>query len=161
MSLAEITAAIKTTIAGADPVSLVHEYERWVNDPAGFESLYIPAEQPDEAHYVRAWLIKWTSSTRERLTHTDEMDVHQFALRFLHSVKDAAASEKAAAAIVQAVTGAFHANPTLNRPGVTVEPQAGPGAGQLTPTLERNEYLQLATVLCHLFELRLIVQEDL
>ena len=30
---------------------------------------------------------------------------------------------------VQAVTGAFHANPTLNRPGVTVEPQAGPGAG--------------------------------
>lgn len=82
-------------------------------------------------------------------------------IRFLHSVKDAAASEKAAAAIVQAVTGAFHANPTLNRPGVTVEPQAGPGAGQLTPTLERNEYLQLATVLCHFFELRLIVQEDL
>lgn len=161
MSLADITAAIKTTIAGADPVSLVHEYERWVNDPAGFESLYIPASQPGDAHYVRAWLIKWVASSREALTHSDEVTLHTFALRFLHSVKDAAASEQAAAAIVQAVTDAFRHNPTMGLAGSTVQPQIGSGAFQLAPTLERNEYLQLATVLCHFFEVRLIVQEDL
>ena len=161
MSLAEITAAIKQTIAGADPVSLVHEYERWTNDPAGFESLYIPADQADDAHYVRAWLIKWVASSREALTHSDEVHLHMFALRFLHSVKDAEASEQAAAAIVQTVTDAFHHNPTIRLAGITVQPQIGNGAFQMTPTLERNEYLQLATVLCHFFELRLIVQEDL
>jgi len=161
MSLDTITTAIKQTIAGADAVSLVHEYERWANDPAGFEALYIPADQPDEAHYVRAWLIKWVSSVREPLTHSDEVQLHTFALRFLHSVKDDAASEQAAAAIVQAVMAAFHHNPTMGLAGSTVQPQVGSGAFQWTPTLERNEYLQLATVLCHFCELRLIVQEDL
>lgn len=160
MSLADITAAIKTTIAGADPVSLVHEYERWANDPAAFETLYIPADQPDEAHYVRAWLIKWVASSRDHLTHSDSMDVHQFALRFLHSVNDAAASEQAAAAIVQAVQAAFYHNPTMGLAGSTVQPQIGSGAFQWTPTLDRHEYLQIGTVLCHFFELRLIVQED-
>lgn len=160
MSLDTITTAIKTVIAGADPVSLVHEYERWVIDPAGFESLYIPADQPDEAHYVRAWLIKWVASSRDALTHSDEVTLHTFALRFLHSVKDEAASEQAAAAIVQGVMAAFRNNPTMGLAGSTVQPQIGSGAFQWTPTLDRHEYLQIGQVLCHFFELRLIVQED-
>lgn len=160
MSLETVTTAIKTVIAGADPVSLVHDYERWANEPAAFQALYVPADQPDEAQYVRAWLIKWTSSVQDQLTHSDEVDLHTFALRFLHSVKDAEASEKAAAAIVQAVVAAFHHNPTMGLAGSTVQPQTGSGAFQLTPTLDRNEYLQIGQVLCHFFELRLIVQED-
>lgn len=160
MSLNTVTTAIKTVIAGADPVSLVHDYERWTNEPDAFQALYIPADQPDEAQYVRAWLIKWQSTVRGQLTHSDEVDLHTFALRFLHSVKDEAASEKAAAAIVQGVMDAFHNNPTMGLAGSTVQPQIGSGAFQLTPMLERNEYLQIGQVLCHFFELRLIVQED-
>ncbi|MCS6290346.1 MAG: hypothetical protein H8K10_15430 [Nitrospira sp.] len=160
MSLDTITTAIKTVIAGADPVSLVHDYERWANEPDAFKALYIPADQPDEAHYVRAWLIKWMSSAKEPLTHSDEVTLHTFALRFLHSVKDETATEKAAAAIVETVIAAFHNNPTMGLAGSTVQPQIGSGAFQLTPTLDRNEYLQIGQVLCHFFELRLIVQED-
>lgn len=160
MSLATITAAIQAVIAGADPVSLVQDYERWANDPAGFEALFIPAAQPDGARYVRAWLIKWTASDREWQTHSDAVDVHQFALRFLYSVKDEFASEKAAGAIVEAVQRAFHDNPTMGLAGVTTQPVIGANADQVGPKLERNEYLQLATVLCHFLELRLIVQED-
>ncbi len=160
MSVATVKTAIKSVIAGADPVSLVHDYERWTNDPEAFQALYVPAGQPDEAAYVRAWLVKWTASERQAQTHSDVVRLHQFALRFLLSVKDAAASEHLAAAIVETVQQAFHDNPTLNLPGVTTVPALGPNADQLGPVLERNEYLQLGTVLCHFLELRLVVQED-
>lgn len=160
MSLDTITTAIKAVIAGADPISLVHDYERWTNDPAGFAALYIPGEQPNEAHYVRAWLIKLTASERMHQTHSDAVDLHQFALRFLCSVNDAEASEKAALAIAAQVQQAFLNDPTLNLPGVTTTPVLGPNAFQEGAVLERNEYLQLGAVLCHFLELRLIAQED-
>lgn len=160
MSVATVKAAIKTVVAGADPVSLVHDYERWTNDPEGFQALYVPADQPDEAAYVRAWLIKLTASEQQQQTHSDAVELHSFALRFLFSVKDAESSENAALAIVKQVQKAFHDNPTLNLPGVTTIPDLGPNANQLGAVLERNEYLQLGQVLCHFLELRLIAQED-
>jgi hypothetical protein len=161
MSLATVTAAIKALIAGADPVSLVHDYERWTNDPAAFQALYVPADQLGDAASVRAWLIKLTGSERQAQTHSDLVELHQFALRFLFSVTDAEASEPAALEIVRQVQQAFHDDPTLTLPGVTIIPDLGPNANQRGPALERNEYLQLGTVLCHFLELRLIVQEDL
>lgn len=160
MNVAVIRDAIKAVIAGADPGSLVHDYERWTNDPAGFESLYIPAAQADGARYIRAWLIKWQTADRQWQTHSDAIEHHQFTLRFLHSVQDAAASEKAAATLVETVQQAFFDNPTMGLPDVTTNPIAGANAGQVGPVLERNEYLQIGQVLCHLFELRLIVEAD-
>lgn len=160
MNVAMIRDAIKAVIAGADPGSLVHDYERWTNDPAGFESLYIPEGQADGDRYIRAWLIKWQTSDRQWQTHSDAVEHQQFMLRFLHSVKDDAASEKVAATIVEAVQQAFFNHPTMGLPDVTTNPIAGSNAGQVGPVLERNEYLQIGQVLCHLCELRLIVEAD-
>lgn len=160
MSLDTVRNAIKEMIAVADPVSIVHDYERWTNDPNGFEALFVPPDQPDEQKYVRAWLVKWMATERDWQTHSEAVDLHQFALRFLHSMKDDAASEKAAGAIVESVQQAFHDNPTMGLAGATTQPVIGANAHQFGAQLERNEYLQLSQVLCHFLELRLVVQED-
>lgn len=156
MGLSEVRSALSAVIAGADPGSLVHDYERWANEQDAFSALFVPADQADGTAYIRAWLVKHLATKEEAIAQGHTILLYEFGIRFMHSLADAAGTEKTGDDLVETVRQAIRDNPSLGLAGTTVQPW---GSEQVGAQLERNEYLQLGSALCHLFELRLIVQQ--
>ncbi|WP_447978082.1 hypothetical protein [Candidatus Nitrospira bockiana] len=155
MPLATIREQLKTVLQQADPGSLVHDYERWTNDPASLNALFKPG---GETH-LRAWIFKPVSLREFHYTQDALLTVYEFLLRFVYSLVDSEATEKQAWTIVEAVRQAVREHPLLNTDRISTSPQEGPIAGAAGLQVEKMELLTLGGVLCHYAELRLGIHE--
>lgn len=155
MSLQSVRDQIKAIIQQADPDSLVHDYERWTNQPDSLLTLFKPE---DETH-LRAWIFKPASIAEFHYTQDSNLAVYVFLFRFVYSAVDSEATEKTASQIIEAVRAAFRADLTLNNQQVNTSIEEGPLQGLAGLQLDKLDLITLGNVMCHYGELRLAVQE--
>ena len=151
-----IRSAIVAVIRSADPTSLVHDYERWTNTPEEYTALFQPVAPKHGP--IQAWILSPTGVEEVNWSQQKRAQILTWALRFVRSVQDQDASEKAGFEIVQAVQAAFRFNPTLNQAVWSTRPLAGRATGQQHLVVDRWSLVQLGPVLCHLAECRLATQ---
>jgi hypothetical protein len=155
MSLQSVRDQIKTIIQQADPGSMVHDYERWTNQPDTLLALFKPSADT----HLRAWIFKPTSIAEFHYTQQSNLAVYVFLVRFLYSEVDSEATEKTASQIIEAVRAAFRADLTLNTDRINTAIDEGPLQGLAGLQLDKLDLITLGGVMCHYGELRLAVQE--
>lgn len=141
--LSALRTALVARLASVPDIGLVHDRERFAANEAAFRALYLftPAGGTPG---VRGWWVRRVATATTSISSARTLDVHSWELRGFMAFDDAAASELAFDALIEALRAAVAADPTLG--GV-----ADPGP------LDEPEGLQLveagpvrfAGVLCH------------
>jgi|CXWL01.1.fsa_nt_gi hypothetical protein len=148
--------AIKAVIQGADPLSLVHDYERWTNEPQTYVALFQRADLPKSP--LRGWVFGPESYQELPGTHQSFIALTVWKVRFVYALQDANASEKAAWEIVRAVQALVRSQPTLNGACWSTRPTVGPDKGRPGLSISSFTKVQLGPVLCHFADCRLVTQ---
>lgn len=139
-TLAQVRAAIKTTLEGVSGIGQVHDYERFAKRTADFLALY----RSTTHNQVRGWNFRRVS-TQERSPDVGRFIVTaRWQIRGYMTLDDSATSEKTFDNLVEDVRDAFRANDTLG--GVVDTCIIGDVAGA---QLEEAGPVMLADHLCH------------
>lgn len=156
MSTETERAAIKALIQGADPLSLVHDYERWTNEPQTYVALFQRPELPKSP--LRGWVFGPESYQDVLATQQSFAALTVWKVRFIYALQDATASEKAAWEIVRAVQALFRSQPTLGGACWSTRPTVGPDKGRPGLSVTSFSKVQMGPALCHLADCRLVTQ---
>jgi len=159
MPLTTIRAQIKTLLESVPNVGMVHDYERWTNDPATVISFF----QSVTNGPLNGWVFKHVRIEEFALTNEENLRIYTFQFRGIYSVVDANATEKTFSDVIETIVAAFRkiSNDTLNGTAETLRPEQGGLSGRAGLQVDRLDFLKLAGVICHYAELSLGVQERL
>ncbi|MBI5550745.1 MAG: hypothetical protein HY911_04500 [Desulfobacterales bacterium] len=139
MSDATFRAAIKARLEAHGPgMGRVHDYERWSVDPGKFLYLF----QDPATKKIFGWEIVRTKVRVQKATMAKKRMLHTYVVRGYYGLEDAAQTEKAINALVDALLLDFAA-----------EPMAG-ADNESTPTATIETRL-FGHVLCHAAEITL------
>jgi hypothetical protein len=155
MGTIEQRAAIKAILQSADPTALVHDYERWTNDLKTYQTFFQPAGD----RHLKAWVFAPESEQDVPFTHDGDAHLTVWRVRFLASMVDGEATEKAALATVEAAQRLIRQNPTLNRSCFSSRPTLGPFADQVGLVVEKWSLQFIGPALCHLADARLVTED--
>lgn len=150
-------AAIKSIIEEADPLSLAHDYERWVNEPQAYVALFQRKDKPNTP--LRGWVFGPESYQEAPFSMQSFAALTAWKVRFVYALQDAASSEKAAWDAVQAVQSAFRLRPSLLGTCFSTRPTVGPDKGRPGLSVTSLAKVQLGPTLCHFADCRLVTQE--
>lgn len=146
-----IRAAIVATLEGVAGVGVVHAYERYAADRTRLRALYVAPTGGQEQ--LLGWFVRRAGFAAARLTPGRRIVTTTWEITGYQSLADAAESELALDALVDAIAAAFEANPTLG--GLVKHQREADPAGI---TLDEAGPLMFAGVLCHGVQLRLITR---
>ncbi|GAJ02770.1 unnamed protein product [marine sediment metagenome] len=145
MSLSLIRTEIKTILSGVTGVGTkVHDYQRWAKTWEDYLSFF------KSNGLIKGWEITRRSTPETQFTLNSNLRTHTMVVRGYYSVDDSAATEKVFQDIIEAIAAAFKANPTLNGQAFSSDPLQVDSVG----------LAMFGSVLCHICELRLLVQEE-
>jgi len=139
-TLAQIRAAIKTTLEGVAGIGQVHDYERFAKSRDTFRSFYLDGATGQ----IRGWFIRWVGQRVTSPAAGRYVVVNRWQIRGYMSLDDSAGTEKTFNDLVEAAVLAFRADETLG--GVVDSIVVGDTAG---PQVEDAGPVDLAGVLCH------------
>lgn len=157
MSVAAMRAAIKSLLEGVDPLSPVHDYERWTNDPATYLAFFRQQTKPNTP--LRGWVFGPESAQDLPWSHDSLARLTVWRLRFVYALSDEHGSEKTAWDLVASVQQALRDQPTLNGACWSTRPTLGPDKGQWGLRVIGNLKAQIGPALCHVIDGRLTTQE--
>jgi len=145
MSLNTVRSEIKTILLGVDGVGTkVHDYVRWAKTVEDYLSLF------RSDGLIKGWEITRDSTAEIKFTLNSNLRTHTMVIRGRYSLDDSAATEKTFQDVIEAIAAAFKANPTLNGEAFSSDPLQIDSVG----------LAMFGSVLCHVCELRLLVQEE-
>jgi len=139
-ALADVRAAIKSTLEGVSGIGVVHDYERYASQQGTFRALYHSA-----AHgQIRGWNFRRVARAERSPATGRHVVTARWQIRGYMALDDSAATEKTFDDLVEGVVAAFRADDTLG--GVVDTLIVGDTAGA---QLEEAGPVMLAGVLCH------------
>ena len=144
MSLETIRAAIVAKIEGVAGIGTVHPYERYAVAQEAFRQLYLTGTDVD------GWFVRRVQTIERSRAIGRYMEDHRWAIRGFRSLVDAAASELAFDATIEAMRDAFRADETLS--GAVDSILVGELAGL---QVDDSGPVMFAGVLCHAAHLTL------
>jgi len=145
MSLSLIRTEIKTILSGVTGVgSKIHDYVRYAKTWEEYLSFF------KSNGLIKGWEITRDSTPEIKFTLNSNLRTHTMMIHGYYSVDDSAATEKTFQDIIEAIAAVFKANPTLNGKAFSSDPLQVDSVG----------LAMFGSVLCHVCELRLLVQEE-
>ncbi len=154
MGTTEIRTALKSILQAADATALVHDFERWTNEPKEYVALFKPATE----NKLKAWVFAPESEQDVPFTQESHAHLTVWRVRFLASLVDGEATEKTALAIVETAQALIRQNLTLNGSCWSCRPTVGPQKGQVGLAIDSWKLAFIGPVLCHLADGRLTTQ---
>lgn len=152
-TLADIRAAIKTTLEGVTAIGVVNDYERYVKTPAAFLALYKATISGSDQ--IRGWFIQYLGSRVTTPGLGRYVVRHSWRIRGYMAIEDASASEKTFDNLTEAIRTAFLASESLGVTGLSVVTDEGRGTGPAGAQVQEKSAVLFAGVLCHAADLRL------
>ena len=101
MSYTTILAEIKEELSAASGIGTVHDYERWCNNQADFETLY------KSGSTINGWTITRSNSLQDWDAAQHVWRNYTFVVRGYYSLDDSAATEKTFQALIDSVMNGF------------------------------------------------------
>jgi len=153
MSVATITAAIKTTLEGVTGIGPVHGYERWSRSFGRFFNL-----MKDSSGDVNGWMIsrKSTSEIFEQIGGP-KTRYHRYEIRGIYDLDDENGSEATFQALLESICAAFRSDYTLGGACVTTIGSGG-SAGIQVAEVDVTDFE--SETLFHVCTLTLDVEEE-
>ena len=133
--------AIVTTLLGVPGIGVVHNRERYADRQAEFRTLYMHA--PDN---VNGWFVRFEGRNESEESVGRHLVVVRWRLQGFYGFDDAAGSEVAFVALVEAAAAAFRADPTLG--GAALDTLAS-GSGESGLQVDAVEPVMFGGILCH------------
>ena len=145
MSYSLILAQIKATVESASGIGTVHDYERWANKHADFETLFKSGSK------INGWFISREAIQDEWVTQLEILTTYTYVIKGFYSLDDSAASEKTFQALVDAVMNKLRAKVTYSDTTEKAEPPQARLIGSLT----------VFGIACHYCEIEVSADERL
>lgn len=139
-ALADVRAAIKTTLESVADIGQVHDYERYASRQGDFVALYYSAGHAQ----IRGWNFRRVAREERSSAIGRHAVTARWALRGYMALDDSAASEQTFDLLVEALIAAFRADDSLG--GVVDTCIIADVAGL---QLDEAGPVMLAGVLCH------------
>lgn len=157
MPLLNIRTQIKTILESVTGIGVVHDYERWTNDWKKTLEFFKPENQDN----FNGWMVTRTATEERAKVFGKNIASHNFLIRGIYTLDDAAASEKIFQDLIEGIRTAFRTNFTLNGTCITtyVDIDSMNGGGKLGIQVKTVEVRTFASALCHYCELQLGAQE--
>ncbi|SFO58827.1 hypothetical protein SAMN05443579_10414 [Variovorax sp. PDC80] len=124
--LATIRTAIVQTLGTVPAIGRVHDRERYLADETALRALFLH-ELPDHALQLRGWWLRRAQTSEHALNAVRGVAIDTWTLRGYLAFDDAAGSELAFDALIEAIRDAVRADPTLG------------GACALSPLKDEDE----------------------
>jgi hypothetical protein len=140
-----IRAAIGTIMKAVPSIGIVHPYERYAADNAGFAKLYMWHPGGSAAPELRGWFIRRGAVRQLADTSTQDVVRIDWQIRGYMAIQDAKASELTLDLLCEAVRNRFLASVTL---GGLLDDEVTPPA-PIGPQLVESIPVMFAGVLCH------------
>ncbi|KAB2901279.1 MAG: hypothetical protein F9K31_02520 [Dokdonella sp.] len=149
MSLAAVRAAIVARLSAVADIGVVHDRERNAADLARLKALYWSAPHAQ----LRGWFVRRIATSETGNVQGRTVEQARWRIVGVMGVDDAAASELAFDALVEAIRNAFAQDETLSG---TVDQCTDPdGGGASCVQLDDAGIVMFAGVLCHACKLSL------
>ncbi|OPX19129.1 MAG: hypothetical protein BZ151_10895 [Desulfobacca sp. 4484_104] len=143
MSYSTIRDYIETQLNTIAGIGVVHDYERWASNWKDLLRLYQSSSK------LNGWSITRRSTSEEWEARPVVRRRHVFEITGIYSLDDSAGSEKTFQDLVEAVCAKFRHDPNLGGNCLL----SGP------PQVENVEARMFGSVLCHVAEISLLVEE--
>jgi hypothetical protein len=143
MSAATHRAALVALISAVPDAGRVHDYQRFAREDGAFRAHYVHT-LPGGAKQLRGWQISRVGVDESLVGVGRGLMQHAWVIRGYMALDDAAATELAFDALVEAIRAAFRADPTLGGLS-TAEPIDGEDGIQMSDA----GAVMFCGVLCH------------
>lgn len=142
-TLAQIREAIRVKAAAVADAGTVNDYERYVKDASKLQALYVSGAR------VKGGFIAWRGAERISPGNGRYAITNRWELRFLRSLDDADATEKAFDTMLEAQCTAFQADESLGGlvSSIVIGGDDNPGPAGLQ--IREKNHVLFCGVLCH------------
>lgn len=149
----QIRAALVAMLQSVPGIGVVHGYERYAADRSNLRALYVAETGGQEQ--LLGWFVRRSQFSIARITPGRRAVTTTWSITGYMALADALATELAMDALVDAITEAHNADPTLGGL-VKLRREANPAG----VTLEDAGPVMFAGVLCHAVTLRLVTEHN-
>lgn len=138
--LEDLRAAIVAKLRAIDGIGVVHDHERYAHALDQLKALYVPEGETQ----LRGWFVRRTAIAETSVGANRRTQDVTWRIQGVMALDDAASSELAFDALIEAIGDAFRADPTLD--GLVQQPEDGADAGV---QVVDSGPVMFANVLCH------------